>query len=1043
MAIAFARARYIGRSSGGSATRSAAYNARTLIPDQRTGETFTFAHRGAPTYHAVLLPAGADPALAEAAVLWNRAEAAERRQDAQVAREIVLALPANADLSPQDRIALARGFALEHFVAKGLAVQIDVHAPHAAESEGERANHHAHLLITTRRVEGAGLSPKKARDLDPEVRQGAGGPLVAEAEAWGATWRDYQDRYFAAHGLEIRVDPTAAVPAEHIGPVRMRAPEAAANARAEEIRRANALAARDPTQVLEALTRTAATFTARELDRYLAKHLPDAAERATVRDRVLGSGAVLALHDPETGAPVGRYTTRTVRGQERAAMADGAAVAAGRHRALTERARAAAPGATMLRPDQRAAFDHAAGAGGLKLVIGRAGTGKSFTLDAVRDAHAAAGYRVIGLAPTNTVAQDLAQAGFARAGTVHAELFALKNGRTAWDRGTLVVVDEAAMLDTRVLGALLAEARLSGAKLVLAGDDRQLAAIERGGLFPELVRAHGAAEIRHVTRQRVDWQRQAAQDLADGRFEPALRGFARHEALVWTRTQDEALAALVARWTRDSAADPNAARFVFAYTNAEVDALNAALRRARRERGELGADHRFTTKHGAGAFALGDRVQITETWKAAGLYNGHAGVIVAIAADRISLRLDAPAGRAARVVTWAPSGFDGYRLGYAGTIYKGQGRTLDHTYLLHSKFWRSASAYVALTRQRLGVAVFAATETAADLRQLARQMGRSEVKAASLAFAAPDELTPAQRRSLSARPRLPEPVRRPADSPGLGVRPVARRPGPDALAAAVLIPAFVGAGRDSLGRGLDAASLAAAVAGDAAVIRARAERAATLGTAYRDPAAALRRLDALLARDGSTSAARRLAAEPEAIGRLRGRTGLFAGAGARAERQTARAAAAVLGANLTRMAEADARAQVGYRAAVEAQMRADATAIPVLSGEAVTALTAFGGRAEGRVGVNISTDAVVPEGLAREVRAFRAAVEARFGAAGARTLLGGGAVDPVQVPDADRSALTTVGELYGAACRMDAARARAMTVQRVSARHSRDIGIRL
>src|SRR5689334_15287233 len=60
MAIAFARARYIGRSSGGSATRSAAYNARTLIPDQRTGESFTFAHRGAPEHHAVLLPAGAD-----------------------------------------------------------------------------------------------------------------------------------------------------------------------------------------------------------------------------------------------------------------------------------------------------------------------------------------------------------------------------------------------------------------------------------------------------------------------------------------------------------------------------------------------------------------------------------------------------------------------------------------------------------------------------------------------------------------------------------------------------------------------------------------------------------------------------------------------------------------------------------------------------------------------------------------------------------------------------------------------------------------------
>ncbi len=63
---------------------------------------------------------------------------------------------------------------------------------------------------------------------------------------------------------------------------------------------------------------------------------------------------------------------------------------------------------------------------------GRAGTGKSYTLAAVREAHEAAGYRVVGLAPTNAVAQDLKADGFAEAGTVHAALFGIKNGRTSW-----------------------------------------------------------------------------------------------------------------------------------------------------------------------------------------------------------------------------------------------------------------------------------------------------------------------------------------------------------------------------------------------------------------------------------------------------------------------------------------------------------------------------------------------------------------------------------------------------------------------------------
>jgi len=144
----------------------------------------------------------------------------------------------------------------------------------------------------------------------------------------------------------------------------------------------------------------------------------------------------------------------------------------------------------------------------------------------IRDAHAAFGrQRVIGLAPTNAVAQDLKAGGFTEAGTVHAELFRLKNGRTRWDHDTVVIVDEAAMLDTRITGELLTEARKAGAKLILAGDDRQLASIERGGLFTELKQRHGAAEISEVVRQRSDWQRQAARDLAEGRFAEAVTAF--------------------------------------------------------------------------------------------------------------------------------------------------------------------------------------------------------------------------------------------------------------------------------------------------------------------------------------------------------------------------------------------------------------------------------------------------------------------------------------------------------------------------------------
>jgi Ti-type conjugative transfer relaxase TraA len=767
MAIQFARARYISRSSGGSAIRSAAYNGRAAITAERTGELFSFRHRDAPEHHAVLLPEGAAERFRVSGVLWNAAEAAERRRDAQVAREIVVALPANAGVSTEDRIEMVRSFAEQHFVSQGLAVQLDVHAPHVAEEENEQANWHAHLLITTRRLETDGFAAKKARDLDPQVRRAGSRAVVADGLAWGELWREHQDRYFREHGIEVRVDPTATHAQEHIGPVRMRRVGAAIVERAEVIRQANEAAAHDPEQVLATLTRNNATFSERDLDRFLAKHIEAANARAAVKAKVFEHQGLLVLHDRETGETAERFTTRQVREEERDAMAAAGGLSRQKSGAVSERSARVATEQRTLRPDQAAAFSHAIGAGHLKLIEGRAGTGKSYTLAAVREAHERDGKRVVGLAPTNAVAQDLGADGFREARTVHAALFALKNGRSSWDRDTVVVVDEAAMLDTRVTGELLGAARQAGAKVILAGDDRQLASIERGGLFAELRQRHGAAEITEVTRQKVDWQRQATRDLAEGRFGEAVAAFDTAGAITWTQDQEDARKALVTAWTRDTAQQPEATRFVFAYTNRDVNALNADLRQVRRARGELGGpDVVLATKHGEAEFAIGDRVQFTDTDKKRHIYNGNVGTITGLDArtGEVTARLDAPGG-AGRVVTWSADAFQGFRHGYAGTIYKGQGKTLDHTYLYHTDHWRSAASYVALTRQRESAQVFVARETARDAGQLARQMARGEVRSASIAWAASDELarvrterTGGQEQAPTPRPAAPEKI---------------------------------------------------------------------------------------------------------------------------------------------------------------------------------------------------------------------------------------------------------------------------------------------
>jgi Ti-type conjugative transfer relaxase TraA len=769
MAIAFARARYLSRITGGNSVRSAAYNARDKIRAERTGEIFYFRNRGAPEHHEVLLPNGAAAHLANSTALWNVAEAAEKRKDAQVAREVVVALPADRILTTLDRIELVRSFAIEHFVSKGLAVQLDVHAPHREHGEsetwhdgtgGDHTNWHAHLLITTRRVEGDAFAAKKARDLDPEVRSVRGRTLVSDGEAWGETWRVHQDRYFIENGIELRVDPLAYHSGQHIGPVRMRKVDSPAVQQARTIRQANQEAACNPENVLAALTRNNATFTERDLDRFLTKQLghekrEGAGEMAAVRAAVLESGDLVPLYDRETDAQSGRYTTNEVREQERAAMAAAGGLSRQKSGAVSARSATAAMEARTLRPDQAEAFKHATGAGHLKLIEGRAGTGKSYTLAAIRDAYERDGKHVVGLAPTNAVAQDLAQDGFREARTVHAALFAIKNGRDDWNKRTVVMVDEAAMLDTRVTGELLAAARQAGAKVILSGDDRQLASIERGGLFAEMRQRHGSAEITEVTRQRMDWQRQAARDLAEGRFTEAVGAFDKAGAITWTDRQDEARNALVAAWKRDADERAGQSRFVFAYTNRDVDTLNAALRQVRRDRGELtGRDVQLETKHGCAVFAVGDRVQFTDTDKKLRIYNGNLGTITRLdpSTGEITATLDA-AGKEGREVQWSAAEFEGFRHGYAGTIYKGQGKTLDRTYLYHTEHWRSAASYVALTRQRESAEVFVARETARDAGQLARQMARGEVRAASIAWPTRDELTQEQKREAEREER--------------------------------------------------------------------------------------------------------------------------------------------------------------------------------------------------------------------------------------------------------------------------------------------------
>jgi Ti-type conjugative transfer relaxase TraA len=514
-----------------------------------------------------------------------------------------------------------------------------------------------------------------------------------------------------------------------------------------------AIAARDPEAVLASMTRQRSTFTAETLDRALGKQIKTEFARVQFGEQVLGHGDVVRLMDRPDG-PVTRYTTQTVLDSEQKVLRDADGLKATSWHGVTDRHRAGALDRfRSIRDDQRAAFEHATGEGGLCLIDGQAGTGKSYTIAAIRSAYEDAGYQVIGLAPTNAVAQEMGRDGFQKAATIHSEVFALDNQMAHWDRWTVVVVDEAAMVDTKMMAAVVTNAYDAGAKLILVGDDRQLSSIDRGGMFGALKDKYGAAALTEITRQYKQDDRRAASMMAEGNFADAVAIYEKKGGIFWTRTQEEARGRLVERWTADSEHEPEKSRFVFAYTNADVDLLNRDVREVQRRRGVLGEDRVFETDHGSQPFAEGDRLQFTATDKKRGIANGAAGEVVAIKGSSVTVQLD---GKGAKNLTFDAEEFKGFRHGYAGTVYKGQGRTLDSTYLYHSEHWRSAASYVALTRHREKTELFVARNTAPDTKQLARQMARvDERRAASNFYPSPKcwEPKPAPRAAAKPKPQ--------------------------------------------------------------------------------------------------------------------------------------------------------------------------------------------------------------------------------------------------------------------------------------------------
>lgn len=212
-------AKIISRKAGRSATAAAAYRAGVEIIDERTGLVHDYTRKAGVVSAEIVMPAGSTW-MPDRSELWNAVEAKNKRADAQVAREFEVSLP--HELDHEQRRKLAVDFAKEIADRYGIAADVAIHAP---GKEGDRRNHHAHILTTTNRVDGQGFS-NKVRELDLIAHNQSGKVgQVNEIDRLRARWAELTNEHLHDAGIDARVDHRSLEaqgidrePMRHLGP---------------------------------------------------------------------------------------------------------------------------------------------------------------------------------------------------------------------------------------------------------------------------------------------------------------------------------------------------------------------------------------------------------------------------------------------------------------------------------------------------------------------------------------------------------------------------------------------------------------------------------------------------------------------------------------------------------------------------------------------------------------------------------------------------------------------------------------------------------
>src|ERR1700752_2085746 len=587
---------------------------------------------------------------------------------------------------------------------------------------------HAHVMLTMRAVDEDGFGPK--------VRDWNRTDMV---ERWRERWAELANERLAELDIDARIDHRsfeaqgiALEPQSQIGASAQRIEgegiEAADRAEMHrEIARGNGeRIIANPDLGLDAITHQQSTFTRRDMAKFAHRHSDGVDQFNAVMGAMRGTPNLVELGKDGRGED--RFTTRDMIEAERRLHHAAELMAERERHEVDDADRQAAlaraeQSGLVLSGEQSDALGHTTEGRDLGIVVGYAGTGKSAMLGVAREAWEAAGYEVRGVALSGIAAENLESGSGIPSRTLASMEHGWEQGRDLLTSRDVLVIDEAGMVGTRQLERVLSHAAEAGAKVVLVGDIRQLQSIEAGAAFRSIHERHGGAEIGEVRRQSEGWQRDATRDLATGRTGHALEAYRSHGMVHEAQTREQARGDLIERWDRDRQSAPGRSRIILTHTNDEVRALNEAARERMRAASDLGDEVRLTVERGARDFASGDRVMFLQNERGLGVKNGTLGTIEHVSAQSMTVQTDD-----GRSVRFDLRDYNRIDHGYAATIHKAQGMTVDRTHVLATPGMDGHSSYVALSRHRDGMELHYGRDDFANRDRLVCTLSRDRSK---------------------------------------------------------------------------------------------------------------------------------------------------------------------------------------------------------------------------------------------------------------------------------------------------------------------------